>query len=126
MDITPLIKENHQVIQSFGKGIYRVAGQLYDGPIFVLPEKTLNWDFHKQAKELVKDDFTVLEKELVNIDVLFLGCGSVPCRVDMQLYSYFKGFDCVLESMDSMAACRTFNVLLAEGRNVAAALIPIE
>ncbi|HRJ61608.1 MAG TPA: Mth938-like domain-containing protein, partial [Azospirillaceae bacterium] len=31
----------------------------------------------------------------------------------------------VLESMDSAAACRTFNILLAEGRRVAAALMPI-
>jgi uncharacterized protein len=45
--------------------------------------------------------------------------------VTENIRSEFKKNDIVIEKMDTGAACRTFNVLIAEDRRVAAALIPV-
>jgi uncharacterized protein len=52
-----------------------------------------------------------------------LGCGAAFGRPDADLRSALRAYGIVTEPMDTRAACRTFNVLLAEDRRVAAALI---
>ena len=40
MDVTPLIPADRQVIDSYGPGIFRVSGTLYEGPLLVFPDRT--------------------------------------------------------------------------------------
>ena len=61
-----------------------------------------------------------------HVDLLLLGCGARPAAISLQLRQTLRQAGIVVETMGTGAACRTYNVLLAEGRHVAAALIAIE
>jgi uncharacterized protein len=58
------------------------------------------------------------------IEILLLGLGRSTTAVPASLRSALRNARIALEAMDTGAACRTYNVLVAEDRRVAAALIP--
>jgi len=58
------------------------------------------------------------------VQILLLGLGSGTAAVDGSLRARLRAAGMSLEAMDTGAACRTYNVLVAEDRRVAAALIP--
>jgi len=132
MDVTPLIKEGQQVIQSYKGGRFRVSGQVYETPIIVYPEYVESWKI-KQKEEnpaagpapgLKIDDFAVLTEVAQELDVVILGCGAQMAFLPTDLKNALKEQGLNVETMDTGAACRTYNVLMAEGRRVAAALLP--
>lgn len=123
MDITPLIAADRQVIQSYGAGRFKVSGQAYETPVLVTPDETIVWPFSGDIAALTPDDFTLMTGK--NIEILLLGCGPRAAFIKPALKAALKEKGFILEAMDTGAACRTYNVLLAEGRQVAAALIPL-
>jgi len=60
------------------------------------------------------------------IDVLLLGTGRTQVFPNLEIRNAFSAAGLGLEPMDTGAACRTYNVLLAEHRRVAAALIAVD
>lgn len=121
MDITPLIPADRQVIQAYGKGRFRVNGALFDKAIIVFPERTISWP---------GADLTVaaLEPALASageVELLLVGCGPRAMLVPSDVRQALRQVGIVVDAMDTGAACRTYNVLLAEGRLVAAALMPV-
>ena len=65
----------------------------------------------------------VAEAQVGGIDLLLLGCGARMAMVPAAVRQYLRAAGVVVEGMDTGAACRTYNVLMADGRRVAAALI---
>jgi uncharacterized protein len=59
------------------------------------------------------------------IDVLLLGLGAEVAIVPRALREALEAAGIGVEPMNSPAACRTYNVLLGEGRRIAAALLPV-
>ena len=59
------------------------------------------------------------------VDVLLLGMGKAIAHPDPALRAALDVAGVGVEAMDSPAAARTYNVLLSEGRRIAAALIPV-
>ena len=124
-DITPQVPPGRQLIQSYGGGGFRITGVAYTSSVIVLPEQTLMW----QASSF--DDLSVgalapLMSENADIEVLLIGCGPRMGMPKADIRDALKEFSIVPEWMDTGAACRTFNVLVAEERAVAAALIAVE
>lgn len=64
------------------------------------------------------DDLLVFQPEVV-----LLGTGKRLLFPSNALRKYFQQLNIGLEIMDTGAACRTYNILLTEGRNVAAAIL---
>lgn len=98
---------------------------MYKCPVLVFPNKTNIWDvssLHLDESILSLIPFIVDEG---HVDLLLLGCGEIMSPLTENIRSEFKKKDIVVEKMDTGAACRTFNVLIAEDRRVAAALIPV-
>ena len=124
MDVTPLVKEGAQIIQGYADCGFRVSGQTYNGAIFVFQDKTLEWGVQADVKALSEGDFTALTDIASDIDVVLLGTGKTLIFPDMTLKKALKDNGLQVEAMDSGAACRTYNVLMAEGRRVVAALLP--
>lgn len=125
MDITPLVPADRQIIQSYGDGGFRVGGQRWDGSVLVLPQRTVAWPV-AAVEALAEDSFAAIRELAPETDVLLLGCGPRMALVSPRLRRLWRetgGF--VVEVMDTGAACRTYNVLLAEDRRVAAALIAV-
>ncbi|MDZ4737583.1 MAG: Mth938-like domain-containing protein [Rhodospirillaceae bacterium] len=127
MDITPLVPEGRQIIESYGSGRFRIAGQIHLGSVLVFPERTEAWSV--VAPEHVTADALaaiVAAGKAGDVELLLLGCGPRLTQVTPALRAALREVGIGIEPMDTGAACRTFNVLMAEGRRVAAALIAVE
>ena len=124
MDVTPLIPQGRQIIQAYAQGHIRVNGQMFEAPVIVFTERVIAWSVSHTADALTIDDFTVLFPESENLDVVLIGCGAKMLPIPFVLQQSLKDRGIAVEFMDTGAACRTYNVLMAEGRRVAAALFP--
>jgi uncharacterized protein len=122
MDVTPLIRKGAQVIQSYASGTFTVTGKIYTGPVIIFPDEVLEW---KISTPLSAEDFALLVERKDVLDVVLLGMGKNMALLDPQLRKTLKERGVSPEPMDTGAACRTYNLLMAEGRRVAAALIPV-
>jgi uncharacterized protein len=124
LDITPAIPAGRQLIDGYGGGGFRIGGAAYGGSVIVLPEAVHPWTVDEIAQVNVVSLASVLEAR-PPVEVLLLGTGSVGTRPERAVLDALSAAGIVLESMDTGAACRTFNVLLAEDRRVAAALLAV-
>jgi len=123
LDITPLIPGGRQVVESYGEGRFRVSGVLHAGSIIVFPDRVLAWavgDFAEIDRASLAPVASADGPEL-----LLIGCGPRLQRLPAALRQELRAGGLAVEVMDTGAACRTYNVLMAEGRRVAAALIAI-
>jgi uncharacterized protein len=109
-----------QIIQGYGDGLFRVAGEEHRGSVIVFGDRTLPWS-GEMSEEGLADVFSAAGR----LDLLLLGCGPGMRPVAPALRAALRRAGISVEAMDTGAACRTFNVLLAEGRRVAAALVVI-
>jgi uncharacterized protein len=124
MDITPAIPAGRQIVESYGEGGFRVSGTRYAGSVLVLPGQTLAWPV-TAAAQLDLPAFAPLIAAGADVEILLLGCGTRMALVAPELRRALRAEGMTLEPMDTGAACRTYNVLMAEGRRVAAALIAV-
>ena len=126
MDLTPLIPQGRQIVESYGDGRFRVSGTLYEHGILVFPERTIAWPVADIAALTLESLAPVGEAAGSGaIDLLLIGCGPRMALIAAPLRAALRAQGIVIEAMDTGAACRTYNVLAAEGRKVAAALIAV-
>ena len=125
MDITPMVGKDRNIIHSYAGGRFKVGAEVFETPLIVLPNSLIPWDVKKDIAALQKEDFAPLIAMAKDIDVVLLGCGKVMAflPIDLKFSLQSKGLN--IDVMDTGAACRTYNVLMAEGRRVAAALLPV-
>jgi uncharacterized protein len=121
LDVTPLLAKDRQVIESYGASGFRVSGHSYAGAILVLPQST-----RSLAVTAIADISAATLAPIVGagIQILLLGCGRHMQPVPPALRQDLRAHGVLVDAMDTGAACRTYNVLLAEDRRVAAALLP--
>jgi len=119
-DAPKAVPESRQVIQGYGDGMFRIAGEERHGSVIVFTNRTVAWAGEISEAGLA-DVFTAAD----TLDLLLLGCGSVLSPVAPELRAALRRVGIAVEPMDTGAACRTFNVLLAEERRVAAALVAL-
>lgn len=125
MDVTPLIPEGRQIIQSYAGGRFKVSGVVYDSALLVCPEKSEVWNTSSSFADLKEEDFAQIAEKAEHIDVFLLGTGNRGEFFPPDLRRALKAKGLPVETMDTGAACRTYNVLMAEGRRVIAALMPV-
>ena len=122
MELTRQADANRQLIQRYTSG-FKVSGVVFPGPIIVTTAKTIAWPVTAFA-QLTIDDFAPLFAE-APWDVCLLGCGDRTEFVPPDLRAALKAKGIPVDAMGTGSACRTFNVLAAEGRHVVAALLPL-
>lgn len=122
MDLTPLIPADRQVIDSYGRDVFRVAGVDHQGSVLVFPEETLAWGPTRMAEVSLDSLRAVVQRG--GVEILLLGCGMRMEMVPRALRQALRDAGIVVDAMDTGAACRTYNVLLSEERRVVAALLP--
>jgi uncharacterized protein len=125
MDITPLIPEHNQIIQSYGPGSFKVNGISYTHSIIVTPDRTMKWEVPANFKDLdethLEDLFEKIEGS--SIDLLLLGTGETGHFLFPSLLKTIREHHITPETMNTGAACRTYNVLMPEGRRIACGLL---
>lgn len=113
-----------QLIRGYGPGHFTIADRRWDGPVLVTEAKTVSWSVTR-AEDLTLESVAALRDNAVPIEFLVVGCGPRPVFVPPPKRAAFKAAGLALEVVDTGAACRMFNVMVAEGRRVAAALVPL-
>ena len=104
-------------VEGYGAGFFRIGGEVYRGPVLAGPNGTTNWGGYEDT-----DSLLALGSD---VDVLFIGTGSEIAHLPQKLRQQLDAANIGVEIMASPAACRTYNVLLSEGRRIALALIPV-
>ncbi|WP_227267795.1 Mth938-like domain-containing protein [Roseobacter weihaiensis] len=104
-------------IEGYGPGFFRVGGEVHQGPLIVGPTGMRGWSGYDDAEALL----TLAQ----DVDVLFIGTGAEIAHLPEPLRNTLEKAGLGVEIMASPAACRTYNVLLSEGRRIALALIPV-
>jgi uncharacterized protein len=122
MELVPLHPPGRQLIERYGPTGFRVAGVIYQTPLLVFPDRTVSWTVDCAAAITWESLRPVIEHGTVQI--LLLGLGRRAATLASPLRAELRRSGIAVEPMDTGAACRTYNVLVAEDRQVAAALIP--
>ncbi len=125
MDISPRALGDRQLIQSYGEGRFRISGTVHDGGVLVFPERTLPWPV-ASIRGVTVDSLAEVTAAEPAVEILLLGCGSRFETIPAALKEALREAGVMVDSMGTGAACRTYNVLVSEGRRVAAALIAID
>ena len=111
-------------IDAYGNGGFRFADMSHRGSILCLPSGIHGWDKEEGAALTVADLQRVLD-EAGDIEVLLVGTGKDIRPLPADIKAALKERRISSDPMSTGAAVRTFNVMLAESRAVAAALIAV-
>lgn len=112
-------------IDAYGNGGFRFAEARHDGSLLILPSGMYSWAPADMAA-VRRASFARAFAEAGMIDFLLFGTGAIRSSPAKTLEQAFAKAGIGLEVMDTGAACRTYNVLLGEGRAFAVALIAVE
>ena len=112
--------------EAYGNGGFRFAGMSHKGSIIALPSGIWAWEAGDPAALSVATLTRVFaEPRGVDFQFLLLGTGATQVFPPLEVRRAFMEAGLGLDVMSTGAACRTYNVLLAEGRPVGAALIAV-
>ena len=115
---------NLKLINGYGANSFRISGELHRGSIILSPHQALAWRPPVNADELtVNHIFPYLGK--TPSPLFILGVGGAPMAPMVDLAVSLKALGIALEVMSTAAACRTWNVLMSEGRDAAAGVYAI-
>jgi uncharacterized protein len=118
MELIPLIQPGRQIIERYGPTGFRVSGVIHLGPVLVFADRTMAWEAAAMTSARLAQ---VVEHG--GVELLLLGLGRRMVPISAALRASLKAEGIAVEAMDTGAACRTYNLLLAEDRRVAAALL---
>jgi uncharacterized protein len=111
-------------IEAYGNGGFRFADMSHRGSILCLPSGIHGWEPADRAA-LIAEDFDKILAEAEAIEILLVGMGEQLRPIPRDLRKVLTEAGISADPMSTGAAVRTYNVLLAEDRAVAAALIAV-
>jgi uncharacterized protein len=120
---TPFLPGRHQ-LEAYGNGGFRFGGMSHRGSILALPSGVRAWPVGNVA-EINALALAPILAEAGAIEILLLGTGSEPAFIEDSVRAPLAAAGIRLDAMQTGAAARTYNVLIAEERRVAAALIAV-
>jgi uncharacterized protein len=113
--------ENNNLITGYSAGFVEINKQRYSVNLIVMADKLiLDWP--------ATDFASITEVHFAQIvalkpEVVLLGTGEKHQFLHPKIIQKLTENNIPLECMTTAAACRTYNILMSEGRNVAAALL---
>ena len=118
MPLTEITYGSAQAIEGYGPGFFRVGGHVLRGALLVTPWEAGAWGGLTDAEAIL----ALRDK----IDVVLLGMGRDIAHAPPEFRAALEEAGLGVEVMSSPAACRTYNVLLSEGRRIVACLLPVD
>lgn len=117
MPLTETSFDEARPFDGYGPGFFRIGGVVLRGAVLAHPGGVAPWGGY--------DDAAALVALAGQVDVILLGTGAEIAHPPPDLRAAVEAAGLGIESMASPAACRTYNVLVGEGRRVAAAVLPV-
>lgn len=111
-------------IDAYGNGGFRFADMSHRGSVLMLPSGVYAWDV-AEGDPLAVDSFRRVIDEAKDIEVLLVGTGKDIRPLPADLKAALRAVNVSSDPMSTGAAVRTYNVMLAESRAVAVALIAV-
>ena len=113
--------ENNNLITAYGEGYIEINKQRYAQNLIVMPQVLIQDWQATSFTGLINEHF----KQIADLkpEVVLLGTGTTHAFLHPKHYQCLTDNNIALECMTTAAACRTYNILMSEGRTVAAALI---
>jgi uncharacterized protein len=113
------------LIDAYGAGGFRFGDMSHKGSILMLPSGVKAWDA-VDGQPWSASQFQDVFSEAAGVELLLLGCGRDIRPLPEALRWRFRELRIGLDLMNTAAAARTYNILVAEGRKVGAALISVD
>lgn len=113
--------QHYQTVTAYDDVGVEINAIRYTHSLFVMPEhKPVVWT-PENFEAITVEDFAQIEA--MKPDVVLLGTGAFQRFIHPRLTAPLTARHIGVECMDSHAACRTYNILMGEGRRVALALV---
>ncbi len=112
-------------IDAYGDGGFRLDGVRHEGSLLILQDEARSWTVQAAAELSPESLAPVLEAGRAEVEFLLLGMGPKNALPPRPVREALQRAGIGLEFMDTPAAARLYNVLTAEGRRLACALIAI-
>ncbi len=110
MDITPIIPKGKNLINAYGSDYVLINEKKYSLPLLITPDQIISGPL----------ELELLISLAIKPEILLIGHQLKQMRLLKEHVLYLEQLGISHETMSFGAACRTYNVLLAEGRNVSA------
>lgn len=111
-------------IQAFGDQCFLINDTMIRQSVICTPQSFLLWNVNS-FDDITIDSLIMFSLLHPTIEVLFIGCGDViPKKISSGITNHFKAKGIIIEATTTSNAASTFNILVSEGRNVCAALLP--
>lgn len=117
MKLTEMHFAEAQPVDGYGPGFFRVGGARIEGGMLLTAEGVTSWAGYEAADQILALKGVV--------DVVFVGTGAEIAHLPEGLRERIEAAGMGAEVMNTPSACRTYNVLAAEGRRVALAALPV-
>lgn len=111
-------------IEGYGPGFFHFAGMASHGSILALPSGIHGWA-PRSVAEIDAASLALVLAEAKALELVLIGTGSDPWALPEMLRWRLRDVGLSVDAMPTRAAASTYNVLLAEGRPVAAALLAL-
>jgi len=112
-------------IEAYGNGGFRFGGMSHRGSLLCFPDGIWAWPVTRVSEITLATVQPALERA-DQLDFFLIGGGRDPFVLPERLRMRFREASLTVDAMATGAAVRTWNILLAEGRRVGAALIAVD
>jgi uncharacterized protein len=119
------MSRNAPSIEAYGEGGFRLDGARHEGSLLIVSDDARSWPVRTLAELTAESLAPVLEAGRAEVEFLLLGVGARNAMPPRPVRDVLQRAGIGLEFMDTPAAAKLYNVLTAEGRRVAAALIAV-
>lgn len=117
MEINEITYQGQLPVDAYGPGFFRVKGIVQEGPLALFPSGVTSWGG--------LEDWVGVIAAVNDFDVIFVGMGADIAPINADIKEQLEEAGVAFEVMATPAACRTYNVLLSEGRRVALVAVPV-
>lgn len=113
--------DGHYSFTGYGDDYVAINGKNHQGNLVLLPRRLIQDWTDATFDSLTQADFDFLAE--LKMEIMILGTGAKQRFPHPQLLQGLMRAGIGLEVMNTQAACRTYNILVAEGRSVGCALL---
>ncbi len=125
MELRPVPTGERPFVRAYGPGGFTIGATRWAGSVLLWPDRVERWA-PVDPEALRAEDLHALRPFAGGaVSLLVLGLGATGRRLPPALVAELRSWGLAIEAVATPAACRTWNLLLAEGRPAAAALVAL-